>query len=131
MSQQNLELVLRLRDAVVAGEVPDFVAADHRGENASTAVTDRTYLGHQGWLEWRREMFSAFREGARMQVDEVIAEGSEYLVAITSLVGQGRVSDAPLELRWLSAFWFRDGKLIRTARFRNRHEALKAVGLEA
>ena len=39
MSPENVELVRRLADALNAGEVPEFVAADCRVENVDTAVT--------------------------------------------------------------------------------------------
>ena len=129
MSQENVELVRRLADALNAGEAPEFVAADCRVENANTAVTDKTYIGPDGWREWREDMFSGFGE-VRLQLDKVIAEGDDYVVAVTSLKGRGAASDAPLELRWASAFWFRRGKLVRTGGFLHIRGALKAVELE-
>jgi ketosteroid isomerase-like protein len=130
MSRDNVALVRRLMDALAAGEIPEFVAADHRLENVNTAVTDKTYIGPDGLREWRGDMFSAFANDVRFQVDEVIADGDDYVVAVTSLNGRGAASDAPLELRWVNAFWFRDGRLVRSAGFARRREALKAVGLE-
>ena len=41
-----------------------------------------------------------------------------------------RSPDAPLRLRWIAVTWFHDGKATRSAGYANRHEALKAVGLE-
>jgi ketosteroid isomerase-like protein len=131
VSQENVELLRRLTDALAAGEIPEFVAADHRLENVNTAVTDKTYIGPDGLREWRQDMFSAFGHDVRFQVDEVIADCDDYIVAATSLKGRGAASDAPLELRWVNAFWFLDGRLVRSGGFRHRREALKAVGLEA
>ena len=74
-------------------------------------------------------MFSPFGE-VRLQLDKVIAEGDDYVVAVTSLKGRGAASDAPLELRWANAFWFRGGRLVCTGGFLSIREALKAVGLE-
>jgi ketosteroid isomerase-like protein len=129
VSQENVEFVRRLADALNAGEVPEFVAADYRGENLATAVTDKTYIGPDGFREWRDDMFSPFGE-VRLQLDKVIAEGDDYVVCGTSLKGRGAASGAPLDLRWVNAVWFRDGRLIRCVGFLRRHEALKAVGLE-
>ena len=42
MSQENIELVYRLADALNAHEVPEFIAPDYRLENVTTAVTDKT-----------------------------------------------------------------------------------------
>jgi hypothetical protein len=131
MSLQSVELVRRLMDALNAGEVPEFVAVDYRGGNASTAVTDKTYIGPNGSREWREDMFGVFDENVRGQVDKVIADDENYVVAVTSLKGRGAASDFPLELRWVNVFWFRDGSLVRIDGFLHVREALKAVGLEA
>ena len=130
MSKENVELVRRLADALNVGEVPEFVADDYRGENASTAVTDKTYIGPDGWREWREDMFSAFGNDVRLQVDKVIADSDDYVIAVTSLKGRGAASDAPLELRWVNVCWFRDRSLVRVGGFLHIREALKAVGLE-
>jgi hypothetical protein len=75
------------------------------------------------------EFFGAFAEGAQYRVDEIVAEGDDYVVVMTSLVGRGAASGAPLELRWANAVWFRHGLMTRSAGFPNRRQALKAVGL--
>ena len=110
MSQENINLLYRLADALNAREVPDFIAPDYRLENVITAVTDKTYIGPDGWRDWMGELLGAF-------------------AVISSLVGRGTTSDAPLQLSWVSAVWFRDGQMIRSSGFRKRHEALEAVGL--
>lgn len=123
-----VDLVQRLGDALNAGEVPEFVAPDVRFDNASTAVTDGTYVGSDGVRDWMRDWFEVFAEGARFQLDEVLAESDEYVVAIVSLSGRGRTSDAPLEMRWVTVLYFRGGKLTRGASFTSRRKALESVG---
>jgi ketosteroid isomerase-like protein len=129
MSQENINLLYRLADALNGREVPEFIAPDYRLENVITAVTDKTYIGPDGWREWMRELLGAFADGARFQIDEIIADGDDYVVVISSLVGRGTASDAPLRLSWVSAVWFRDGQMIRSSGFRKRREALEAVAL--
>jgi ketosteroid isomerase-like protein len=129
MSRENVELVHRVVDALNAGELPESIAPDCRLENATTAVSDKTYLGPEGWREWRRDLFEAFAEDARLQVDEVVADGEDSVVVMTSIVGRGAASDAPLQLTWFNAVWFREGQLTRSAGFLTRREALEAVGL--
>ena len=131
MSQDSVEKLRLLADALTAGEpIPEFVAADHRSENVNTAVTDKTYVGPDGLREWRKDMFSAFGEDVRFQVDKVVADGDDYVVAFVSLKGRGAASGAPLDLRWTNVAWFRDGMLVRSAGYERRREALKAAGLE-
>ena len=129
MSQENVDLVHRLAAALNAREVPEFIAPEYRLENVNTAVTNKTYCGHDGWREWMGDLFGAFAEGAQLQVDEIVAEGDDYVVVTTSIVGRGAVSDAPLRLTWVSAVWFSDGEMIRSAGFLSKREALEAVGL--
>jgi ketosteroid isomerase-like protein len=131
VSRANIDLVYRAIDAVNAREVPDFLATDFRIEGVNTAVTDRTYVGPEGWREWMDELCEAFGEGARHEVDEIVAEGDDYVVAVASFVGRGAASDAPLQLRWVGVTWFRDGQVTRSSGFLTKREALKAVGLEA
>ena len=130
MSQENVELLQRRGDALNAGEVPDFVAADYRIENVNAAVTDKTYVGLDGLCEWRDDMFGPFSE-AQLQIETVIAVGEDYVVGVTSLKGRGAASEAPLYLRSVNAYWCRDEKLVRTSGFLHTRDALKAVGLEA
>jgi ketosteroid isomerase-like protein len=129
MSQEHVDLVYRLADALNARQVPEFIALDYRLENVNTAVTNKTYQGVDGLREWMRDLFSAFAEGARFQVDEIVADGDDYVVVISSIVGRGAASDAPLQLRWFSAVWFRGSEMTRSAGFLSKREALKAVGL--
>jgi ketosteroid isomerase-like protein len=131
MSQENIDLVYRLADALNAREVPDFIAPDYRLENTITAVTDKTYIGADGWRDWMGDLLDAFGGGARFQVDEIVADGDDYVVVISSLVGRGAGSGAPLQLPWVSAVWFRDGQMTHSSGFLTRREALEAVGLRA
>jgi len=129
MSQENVEIVRRAVDMLNAGEVPEFMAPDLVLENATTAVTDKTYVGAEGWREWMDDMFGAFGEDARLQIDEILADGEDYVVAITALRGCGAASGAPLQLRWVTAVWLRGGLVTRVSGFPKRREALEAVGL--
>ena len=64
------------------------------------------------------------------KLEQVIADGPDFVVARTAISGVGARSGMPVHLAWISVFWLDDRKVIRTAGYRNRHEALKAVGLE-
>jgi|SRR5271156_1290392 len=131
MSHENVDLFLRVADAINAREVPDaLIAPDFHIENIVTAVSDKTYHGAAGAREWLSDTFDAFAEGARYEVEEIVADGDDFVVARIALVGSGARSGAPLQLRFVTAAWYSDGKAMRAASYANRHEALKAVGLE-
>ena len=129
MSAENVELVHRLAEAVNSGDLPrDVLTEDFELKNATTAVTDATYHGYEGALKWRQDMFDVV-EDARYEVDEVLAANDDYVVIANHLAGRGSSSGAPVDLRWASVFWLRDGKIARVAGFNSRRAAMEAVGL--
>ena len=129
MPDENVELVHRLAEAVNTGDVPrEILTDDFELKNATTAVTDATYHGYEGALEWRRDFFDVV-EDAHYEVDEILAAQHDYVVIANHLTGRGSSSGAPVDLRWASVFWFRDGQIARIAGFNSRRAALEAVGL--
>ena len=129
MSQENIQVVRRLIDAINENDLPrELIGDDVELKNATTAVTDATYTGYEGALKWRRDLFDVM-EDARYELDEVLASGPDYVVIANSLVGRGASSGVPVDMRWTSVFWFRDGRIARAAGFNTRAEALRAVGL--
>jgi ketosteroid isomerase-like protein len=129
MSEENVELLNRLVDAVNADAVPrDLLTQDFEVKNATTAVTDATYHGYEGALKWRSDMFDVVEEG-RYQVDEILATGPDYVVVANRIVGSGRLSGAPVNLRWASVVRFRDGQIARAEGYNSRRDALEAAGV--
>jgi ketosteroid isomerase-like protein len=129
MSEENVELLHRLVDAINADDVPPaLLTPDFEVKNATTAVTDATYHGHEGALHWRSDLFDVVEEG-RYQVDELLATGPDYVVFTNRVVGRGRLSGAPVDLRWASVLWFREGQIARAEGYNSRREALEAVGV--
>jgi ketosteroid isomerase-like protein len=136
MSQATIDLGERLVAAMNAREISDefaeeLLAPDFRLENTPTAVSDTTYYGAEGVREWISDMLEAFDEGARVETEEILAHGEEFVAARLRIVGHGARSGVPLVLRWVAVCWFHDGKATRGAGYLRRREALEAVGLEA
>jgi ketosteroid isomerase-like protein len=134
MSRENIELHERGIEALNARVLSDELAAEtlapgFRIENAATAITDKTYYGAEGVREWVRDIFEGFDEDARYELEEILADGDDFVVARVRLVGHGARSGAPVELRWVAATWYEDGKATRSAGYLRRSEALEAVGL--
>jgi ketosteroid isomerase-like protein len=125
--QANVELLMRLVEAVNAGPIPrELIAPDFELRNVTTAVTDATYSGYEGGLQWRRDIFDVF-EDPRFEVIEILTDGPDYVVASNRVVGSGSSSGAPVELRWTSVFWFREGQLARVVGYQRRRDALASV----
>ena len=134
MSEENLAASRRLADAFNASDVEtqlvSLLAPDYHIDNIVTAVTDKTYYGVPGCLEWLRDLSDAFAPGAHFELESVIADTDDLVVGRMAFVGLGARSGAPLQLRWIGVTWFDGGKATRSAGYATRHEALKAVGLE-
>jgi ketosteroid isomerase-like protein len=131
MSQAtNVDLAYRFGDALNAREVPQgLLAPDFVMVNASTAVTDKTYHGAAGVLEWTGDLFEAFDPHARFEIKRVVAEGDDFVVTTVRLSGTGARSGMQLDFRWAAVFWCCSGKLARVVGYLTRREALDAVGL--
>ena len=130
MSQENVDLAYRYGTALNTREVPEgLLAPGFVMVNASTAVTDKTYYGASGVVEWTSDMFEAFDAQARFEIEEVLADGEDFVVTMNQIAGSGSHSGAPLVLRWPAVFWCQDGRLVRVVGYLRRREALKAVGL--
>jgi ketosteroid isomerase-like protein len=131
VSQENVELVYRYVAALNAREVPDgLLTPDFVMVNAETAVTDKTYTGVAGSIEWTQDILEAFDNTARIEIEQVVADADEFVVTLNRIAGVGARSGAPLTFRWASVSWVRDGKVARVVGYLRRREALKAVGLE-
>jgi ketosteroid isomerase-like protein len=107
-----------------------IIAPSFRIENVVTAVTDKTYRGAAGCIEWWRDLSDTFAAGAQYEVEAIIAETDDLVVGRMAIAGTGARSGARLRLRWINVTWFEDGKPTRSVGYASRHEALKAAGLE-
>jgi ketosteroid isomerase-like protein len=136
MSRENVELFRRIIDAAnlptdqIEDVLTPLLVPDIRMDNATTAVTDKTYYGVQGCLQWRADLAEGFAPGVRYVVEEILADTDELVVGRQALIGTGAGSGAPLQLRWVTVMWFEDGRACRTVGYNTRKEALRAVGLE-
>jgi len=133
VSDQNVHLFRRMVDAVTARDpetqLAPLLAPDYHIDNIVTAVTDKTYNGVPGCLEWLQDMSEAFAPGARYEMEALVADTEEFVVTRMAFVGVGARSGAPLQLRWIAVTWCDRGKLTHSAGYANRREALEAVGL--
>ena len=134
MSHENIELHHRAVAAINAREFPDelfmeLCGPEFRMENTSTAVTDKTYYGAEGVREWIADFFEAFDQDACHEIEEIVADGDDFVVSVVRFVGRGARSGAPLVLRWVSVTWFDKGKMTRAVGYLSRRQALEAVGL--
>ena len=135
MSRENVHIVERVYDAVARRDAASVLAlydpevefhfspgtlAEHVGRGG-------TYRGHDGLRAFDRDLRQAFTE-FETTCEELIAAGDQ-VVSVSRYRARGRGGiqvDGPLQF---GVWTIRDGKIVRTAWFATRDEALEAVGL--
>jgi ketosteroid isomerase-like protein len=125
-----VELVREAAAAINRWDVPAFLAsldADIELEwGPGFMVWGDTYRGHAGIERFLRG-FRQFRE-FRFRVEEPVDHGP-YVVAVIAAEGRGAASGVPVTSRAGGSFEIRNGKVVRMAAYRDKAEALEAVGL--
>jgi ketosteroid isomerase-like protein len=131
MSQENVELAYRYGDALNARQVPDgLLAPDFVMVNADTAVTDGTFSGADGVIDWTRDILDLVEEDTPFRIQRIEAHQDDWVVATVGIEGTTERSKMPIAFRWAAAFWASNGRLTRVVGYLRLDDALKAVGLE-
>jgi ketosteroid isomerase-like protein len=130
MSQENLEIARRAYESMTVGNLSwlaEFVAPEIEVDltrNVFNPQVIRGYEGIQQFWTTQNEVWEDFR----FEVEELIDAGDE-VVAVVKLVGKGRGSGVPVDQREIQVVKVRDGRAVHIAAYRDRAEALEAVGL--
>jgi ketosteroid isomerase-like protein len=135
MSQENVEIVRRLLDAVDRRDTAAVLARYHpevEMDFSRSPFADFTGQGHYHGLG---EVRSAFRdwydawENVGIEVNELVDAG-EQVISVFTYRGRGRVSQVDVEWKRMAGVWtIREGKIVRVVWLRTRDDALEAVGL--
>jgi ketosteroid isomerase-like protein len=132
MSQENVEIVrehfantnARRFDAAMQGYDPDVELV----VSEDVAVDPGVYCGADAVGEWFGSWFRTFAPNYRLVVVELIPV-NDAVVAAVDHRGVGRRSGVEVTTRYYNAYWIRQDKIVRLELFRERSEALAAVGL--
>ena len=130
MSQENVEIVRaayeefakgNLRDSLNLYDplllfipITDFPASDH-------------YLRPEGLIAFMREYLASWANFTMTAEELIEAEGSVVVAVRQSAIG--REGGVPSEIRYFEVWTFRGRSVLRIEQFRERAEALEAVGL--
>jgi len=134
MSEENVEVVLKVVDAVNRRDLGAFMACLHpdvvwREESGDPLPGLRgIYHGRtevQGWFE---EAVLDLWESFDMEVEEITDAGDRVFLGI-SATARGRTSGVETKLRTWQVFRFVDGKAASREVFLHRGDALEAAGL--
>jgi ketosteroid isomerase-like protein len=129
VSEENVEIVRRLIEAC---NRRDWDAMLETGDPEIEIVTlmSGTHRGHAGWRRVVEQMAEEV-SGFQFVPQDLIDVGQDRVVAVTRWVGTGYTSGIAVPDTTIGfVYTLRDGLVVRQESFRNRAEALKAVGLE-
>ena len=134
MSEENVEIVRRIYDAVAREDAPavfDFYDPEVEWDMSRGPLAGLTawgvYRGHDGLRQFFRERQEAWEE-IEDHLDELIDAG-EQVISVTTTRGRGRSSGIEVEGTNASLWTIRNGKILRVEWFGERAAALQASGL--
>jgi ketosteroid isomerase-like protein len=136
MSQENVEVVrevLALRQHMGTTGEPqprllELFAPDMTLDMSRRMFNPDVYEGHDGLRRFRREMDEVWEEF--LITPEQMIDAGENVIVIESLRSRGRGSGVETRSRSASVWTLSNGQVVHMTMYRDRAEALKAVGLE-
>ena len=103
-------------DRMLAGEnvpVPNFWSPEVELVNFEPSPFPGTYRGHDGLVQWTRDIFGDFTEG-QVDVLEVVEEG-DLMATRLKLSGKGRGSGIEGSLVWGALVEMQNGQCVRVS----------------
>lgn len=135
MSQENVEIVRRVYEAIARGDTAAVLAAydpevewEFSGSPFRDLFKRVVYRGHDGLRSFIRERYEEAWESIEDHLDELI-DAREHVVSVVTTQGRGLASGAEVELTHAGVWTIREGKIVRVAWVGTRDEALEAAGL--
>jgi ketosteroid isomerase-like protein len=107
--------------------MPDYLDPEIVWTTTGTFVEPNTYAGHEGVRRYLRALADDL-EDVHVEPEELIDAG-EHVIVPARLTGRGRLSGAPVELKFALLCSLRGGKIVRIHNYWERAGDLEAVGL--
>ena len=130
MSQENVEIVGRIYDEIVASPeaVRELFAPDYESDTTDIAPDIGVIRGFDAFVEALHSYFETF-EDFHIEIEEVVHADEGHVV--TEVHDGGRIPGSGSEVRnhRFHVFAFRDGKVVRFSCHLDRNRALEAAGL--
>jgi ketosteroid isomerase-like protein len=130
MSQENVEIVRRIYNRAPQNPEILYERLDPRVEwdtTASDFPDAGVYHGLEGVKDYRRRFWGTWEAG-RNEPEEFIDAG-EKVIVIARMGGRGKGSGVEVEQRFAMVWTLSGGEVTRIALYRDRNDALEAVGL--
>ncbi len=132
MSQENVEIVRRIWEAWVRGDMETVVTFYAPEIEMDFSHFDWPEESLYRGLEAVRGFLDQFRaswDRYESRVEEFI-DADDRVVIVCWQGGRGNVSGAEVERAWAQIYTVRNGKAVRIENYSDRAEALEAVGLQ-
>jgi ketosteroid isomerase-like protein len=130
MSEENVEVVRKLTDAVNRGDLDawlGFLSPDVVWESLPLPGFREVYRGRAEAREWIEQLLEVF--DFHLEIDEITALSDDRVLFAYTPRGHGRGSGLPVEQPTWSILWLAEGLITRRQPFWTRDEALEAAGL--
>ncbi len=131
MSRQNVELTRKWFDAFNRRDFDAMLAMCDQDVEVVPAlvggIENTCYKGLPGYRAWLDQQFELYDE-MTFEVQEIRPVGNRVLALYTARV-RGKESGVVLEAPWWGVATIESGRIVRQVGYRNRDEALEAVGL--
>ena len=133
MSQENVEIVRRLNEALNSGDaeaVLDLYAPDAEVRDLANAPDQAAAIRGREAIKEAWNLWTAAFEEFRADIEEYTDKGDTVICAV-HWIGQGRSSGMSIEVRQFDVMRLRGGHVISaTLGYRSMEEALEAAGLQ-
>ena len=130
MSPENLEIVRRSFEAWDRGDhqaaARDF-SPDIEIDATERVLNPAVYAGLEGAMRFREEITETW-DDFHVEIEDMLPAGDQVVLLVRT-TGQGRASGVQADARAAWVVSVSDGKVTRLRLYRERREALEAVGL--
>jgi ketosteroid isomerase-like protein len=106
-------------------EIPAFWSPDIEVKNFEPSPFPGTYHGHEGLLQWTREIFEQFSEASLESLEMV--EQDDLIATRLRITAKGISSGIEGSFDWGCVFEIRDGRCVRATSYPTYDEAVEIV----
>ena len=132
MSQENVEIVRDSLEALADGgldALAEFWSPDINWRAIEGAPDDVGEMhGRESARRYVQDWYDTF-DNFTVASEELLDVGDDRVVAVQHLTGRARLSGVETELRYAVVYTLCERKIARVREYRDRKEALDAVGL--
>ena len=128
MSQENVEVVRRMQEAVGTEAALDYFDPEVVVINSPNSPETAPYVGHAGLVAWVRHVRAAVGD-FWAETEETIDIDDNRVLVVAAVRGEGRASGLPVDMALPTVYTLRDGRIVRVQAYDTKAQALEAVGL--